>query len=495
MPEVNRDLKRQLLDRRAFGPAGRGPLGHLRRWFGQEIWRLDAVPRKWGGRALRRLSRLVFLTLSGFDSDRCMVRASALTYTTLLSLVPLLAVCFSILKGLGWYEDFRQNRLQSWLDELAPAGQAGQQDFAQSLRAGIEKIIAMVDSTDVRGLQAIGLVLVIWAVVRLLDTIESAFNDIWGARRARSWVRKLTDYLAVVFVAPILIAISGGLTAAVNDSVSGVVGVDFTLLLSYLLRLSPLLLTWAAFAFVYAALPNTRTHARASLIGGFVAAVAWQVALALHVRFQIGVANFNAIYSTFAALPIFLIWVQLSWAIVLLGAELAYAVQHEGEFRRIVGWREPSPRERARLVVRVAVRLAQTFVEDAPPRSAAGLARELGVPSAPVEEALETLSAAGLAACSDDPDGGHWRVSRDPGRVSLSDVIDAALAAGGATSPSAGTLDRVVDRMLDQFNDERRGSAANLRLRELVEIAAREAAAEAEPVAQPAQPSGAGGAA
>jgi membrane protein len=490
---VNSNLKRQLLDRRAFGPAGHGLIGYLRRWFGQEIWRLDAVPRNWGGRALRRFSRLTFLTLSGFDSDRCMVRASALTYTTLLSLVPLLAVCFSVLKGLGWYEDFRQNRLKAWLEELAPSAKAGQQDFAQGLRVGIQNVIDMVDSTDVRGLQAIGLVLVIWAVVRLLDTVESAFNDIWGARRARSWVRKLTDYLAVVFVAPILIAISGGLTTAVNDSVRGVAGVDLTVVMGILLRASPLVLTWAAFTFVYAALPNTRTLARPSLIGGFVAAVAWQVALALHVRFQIGVANYNAIYSTFAALPIFLVWVQLSWSIVLFGAEVTYAVQHEGEFRRIVGWREPSPRERARLVVRVAVRLAQTFVQDSPPRNASDLARELGVPSAPVDEVLDTLSAAGLAACSDDPDGGHWRVARDPGQVRLVDVIDAALAAGGGTSPASGTLDRVIDRMLEQFAEERRGSAANLRLRDLVELAAREAAAEAELAPRPAQASGAGG--
>jgi membrane protein len=99
------------------------------------------------------------------------------------------------------------------------------------------------------------------------------------------------------------------------------------------------------------------------------------------------VANYNAIYSTFAALPIFLVWVQLSWSIVLFGAEVTYAVQHEGEFRRIVGWREPSPRERARLVVRVAVRLAQTFVQDSPPRNASDLARELGVPAATIPTA------------------------------------------------------------------------------------------------------------
>lgn len=480
------NFKRDLLARRAPSTAGWrlwggwDPFARLRRWFTEEVWRLDEAPRNVASRVGRRLARLVYLTLSGFSADRCMVRASGLTYTTVLSLVPLLAVCFSVLKGLGWYEEFRNVTVAGWLDQLAPESTAGSDEFAHGLRAGIERVLTLVDQTDVRGLQAVGLVLVIWGVLSLMGTIEAAFNDIWGVRRSRSYLRKATDYLAVVFVAPILIAISGGLAARLGRSVEGLLGADLSAAMHVLVRLSPLLLAWAAFSFVYAAMPNTRTWYRSSLIGGLVAALGWHAALALHVEFQLGVARYNAIYSTFAALPIFLVWLQLSWAIVLLGAEVAYAVQHEGEFQRIVGWREPSPRELARLVVRVAARLAHTFVADAPPRTASDLARELGVPSPPVDAALETLSSSGLAACSEHPDGARWRVARDPARVTLSDVIDAALSGGASNAGrSIGALDPLIDRQLGAFAEERRGSAANLTLRELVERAERDEAARA----------------
>lgn len=487
-------LKRYLIDLGASTRNGRGVLARLQRWFAEEIWRLDKAPRGRTSRVGRRLGRLGYLTLSGFQGDRCLVRASALTYTTVLSLVPLLAVCFSVLKGLGWYEEFRHQRVPAWLDEFAPPAQEGSADFAQGLRAGIERVLVLVDSTDVRGLQAVGLVLVLWASVRLLSTIEASFNDIWGVRRSRGWLRKLTDYLAIVFVAPILIALSGGLTARIKGLGTSVLGVDLSVAAEWALRASPLLLAWAAFSFVYAALPNTRTQVRASLIGGLIAALAWQAALAAHVEFQVGVARYNAIYSTFAALPIFLIWVQLSWSIVLFGAEVAYAVQHEGEFARIVGWSEPTPRERARLVLRVAARLANSFLADTPASTAGDLARELGVPSPPVEEALEALAAAGLAASSDDAEGARWRVARDPARVRLSDVIDAALAGSGpgGTSASTGALDLQVDRQLGLLADERRLSPANLSLRELVERVARDAQA-AEADASAAAPREAGG--
>ena len=492
MQRVSANFKRRLVEQRARGPHLGRRAARLYRWFSEEIWRLDTSPRGLAARTGRRIGRLGFLTASGFHGDRCLVRASALTYTTVLSLVPLLAVCFSVLKGLGWYEEFRQETLKTWLDQLAPESAGGSTDFAQGLRAGIENVLGLVDRTDLRGLQAIGLVLVIWAVIRLLGTIEASFNDIWGARRSRSFLRKLTDYLAIVFVAPILLVVGGAVSAAVRKSEGALFGVDLSEAAGWLLRFAPLFLSWLAFSFVYAALPNTRTRIRASLIGGFVAAVAWQAALALHVEFQLGVARYNAIYSTFAALPIFLIWVQLSWAIVLFGAEVAYAVQHEGEFRRIVGWREPSPSERARLVVRVAARLAQAFVEDTAPRSEGDLARELGVPSTPVDDALEVLAAAGLAAASEEDEARLWRIARDPARVTLSDVLDAALAGGDGALAAAGELDRIVDRQLGLLGEERRGSPANLTLREVVERAARDRAAAADGLTA-ARPQGAGG--
>src|SRR5688572_7421788 len=328
------------------------------------------------------MGRLSFLTVSGFLNDRCTVRASALTFVTVLSLVPLLAFSFAAMKGLGFYKDLSDKVIKPGIErmlptdkaaptevatEVSPAGEAGPGSgetapLASPLRESVDKLLALVEGTNFLALQFIGLVVVVWAVLKLLGTIEDAFNDIWGVRRARSFVRKVTDYLSIVVIAPMFLVVAVGLTSAAKTSAFGVF-LENQLRLGWLigfgLRLMPLLAGWVAFTFLYMAMPNTRTRLSSSALGGFIAGTAWQVALLLHVEFQVGVANYNVMYSTFAAVPIFLVWVQLSWVIVLFGAEVAFAHQHELDFRRVVGWREATPAMRASVALRVLVRAVE----------------------------------------------------------------------------------------------------------------------------------------
>jgi membrane protein len=479
---VSAGFKRSLVEHRSRPTLMRGWRARVYRLFSEDLWRAESKPLAPLNRIVRRIGRLGFLTLSGFTGDRCMVRAAALTYTTVLSLVPLLALSFSVLKGLGYYDKFRRGTVANWLEKFAPTGEGPTTDYAHGLRTAFEKVLDMVDATDATGLQVAGLLVVMWAVVRMMETIEAAFNEIWGARRMRSFVRRVTDYLAIVIVTPILLVVGTGLAAKAREtSIAHGLGPG----LEALMRLSPLVLSWMAFSFVYLCMPNTRTSLRSSLVGGFWAAVAWQVTLALHVRFQMGVARYNAVYSTFAAIPIFLVWLQLSWAIVLFGAELAYAHQHESEFRRVVGWTKITPTARAALALRVAARLTQAFLSDSPPRTASDLARDTGVPSAPVDEVLDYLDKRGIAACSEDEGQSVWILARDPGRVRVADVLGAAEIEGADAVerlPATSALDLALERSIAALDAERKDSASNLSLREIVERVALEAQRSSEPV-------------
>jgi len=524
---VSPGFKRSLFEDEEHPFLRRGWIGRAYRILSEEIWRLEPEPRGLLRRALRRTGRLAFLTASGFTSDRCIVRASALTFVTVLSLVPLLAVSFATLKGLGFYTEFRRTVIEPALDGILPhekgddraAAESGSQrparvqDPAQaaaggdsepvstagagppastpqatSLRETIERVLDLVEKTDFTKLSAIALLVVLWAVLRLLGTIEAAFNEIWGVRRARSLVRKLTDYLAIVIVTPMFLVVAVGLTSA-DQTEAFRKFLDETLGLRALVelgvRLMPLLVGWAAFTFFYVALPNTQTRLRSSALGGLVAGTAWQVALVAHVEFQVGVANYNKIYSTFAAIPIFLVWVQLSWVIVLFGAELAFAHQHERDYRRVVGWRQATPAMRAAVALRLLSRAVAAFSEGRGALSEEQLASDLGVPSAAVEEVTEALEQAGVVAPAGDPQEGRWLLARDPARVRVADVLEVLEGAGERRAlPSISAEDRASDRLLAALVEERRGSAFNLSLRELAQ---RGAAPELEGGAQ-AQP-------
>ncbi len=466
-------FKRSLFDRPQRGNRPRrGFVERIYRFFTEDVWKLEGVHLPVTRRVLRRASRLAFLTLNGFSSDRCLVRASALTYVTVLSVVPLLALSFAVLKGLGFYERLRRELIDPQLDRFLPVDPATSP--ASGLREAIERLLGFVDNTKFGALGVVGLVIVLWAAIELLGTIEAAFNDIWGVHRSRSLVRKVTDYLAIVVVIPVLIVAAIGLTSAAQNN-------GFVLLLEQRLglgalinlavRFAPLLAGWAAFSFLYLAMPNTRTQVSSSLLGGLVAGTAWQIALWAYLEFQIGVANYNVIYSTFAAVPIFLVWVQISWSIVLFGAELAFAHQHEHDYRRVAMWRAATPARRSAVGLRVLARVVQAFRRGTQAPSAEQLERELSLPSQPIDDVLETLEGARLVArVGSGQDPQTWLPAREPAAIRVVDVLEALEGARdvpGTSEPSA--LERTADRLLEGIAGERRGSVYNLSLSELCE--------------------------
>lgn len=248
-----------------------------------------------------------------FIADRCTTLASALSFSSMLSIVPFLAILFSILKAL----DVHTTLVPMLLSNIA----AGSQEI-------VARILRYINNTRVGSLGVIGLITLFMSVMATLDNIEEAFNQICGIGHGKAVHHKLRDYLIVIFAIPLLTALAVSLTTSLQHQ--GVVkwflrlpGIGNLLLL----RLVPYLSIWIALVCLYLFIPNVRVRFRHALAGGLIAGTAWQVAQWTFIHFQLGVSRYNAIYGTLALLPVFMIWIYTSWIIVLAGMEVVWYLQ------------------------------------------------------------------------------------------------------------------------------------------------------------------------
>lgn len=301
-------------DSRRAAATGTAGFERLKRYFARELWQVDlAAQPKWR-RVLLRQAQLWVLVAREFAANRCMLRAAALAFTTLLSIVPLLALMFAILKSFGV-----QNRLEPLLLEHLAAG-------SESVATAI---ISYIDNTSVGQLGVIGLVFLILSVLSLISGIERSFNDIWGVEETRSIPQRFTNYFSVLTIGPVFVVAAITMTGSLESRTVVQWLLDMALvgnLLLVLLGILPFVVMWLVFAGLYLFIPNTRVLPRAAVAGGIFSGTLWQLSQWAYVDFQVGVAKYNAIYGALAALPIFMVWLYLAWAIVLLGLEVTYAV-------------------------------------------------------------------------------------------------------------------------------------------------------------------------
>jgi membrane protein len=405
----------------------------------------------WPRRLGLGLLRILVLVLERVLGGRYALRASGLTYTTLLSLVPFLAFAFSVAKGFG-VQELLEPLLKTYMV-------AGQVEIAES-------VLRYVQQTNVRALGTVGLVGVLITVILLIGSVENAFNEIWGVARPRSWARRFTDYLSVTVVFPILLLAASGVTATLASSeMQSRLGAVLPLL-----QLGRYAAVWFAFSFIYMFLPNTRVRLGPAVFGGVLAGSAWLLAQWGYVHFQVGVAGYNAIYGTFAALPIFLVWLYLSWVIVLLGAELAHAVQrvHGESLERRA--RPLSARDRRRLALRLAVAEAERLDAGAAPVTESELLDRLGGLSAgQARPVLDGLDQSGVLQPVELEGGEVAHVLRhSPDRLNAAELIEAFEREG---RDEQSLSDSAVDQCLAEFECALRGHAMNRSLRDLAESA------------------------
>ena len=295
-------------------------------FFTTTLWKLE--PEEYGGlkgRGVKYL-QIMALVVKDFWFDQCILRASALSFATILSLVPFFALTFAVLKGLGV-----QNKLEPLILEQVAAG-------SEEI---VEKIVSYINNTNMTSLGAIGLATLIVTVITLLGNIEEAFNVIWGVRETRSLYRKFSDYLSVVISGPILLMAATSITTSLqSQAVTKWLEANayFGTVLFFFFHILPYLSVSIALVFLYIFIPNTKVRFGSALVGGTLAGTSWQIAQWGYLHFQVGVSKYNAIYGTLAVLPVFMVWIYTSWLIVLFGVEMVCAHQNIRTFRRELSW-------------------------------------------------------------------------------------------------------------------------------------------------------------
>jgi membrane protein len=371
-------------------------------------------------REVYRHVRILYGAVQGFFDNRCPLQASALTYTTLLSLVPLLALMFAILKGLGV-----QNQLQPILLEKLSAG-------SEEI---VQQIIGYIDKTDVKALGAVGLASLLATAISLVGNIELALNRIWGVQRPRSLGRKFADYLSVLLTCPILFVAALGLTSSIQNVsivqwIVDLPGMSHLVLL--LAFLSPYVLMWIALTFIYNYLPNTSVRLASAFYGGVIAGTLWQLAQWGYIHFQVGVAKYNAIYGAFAQLPIFLIWLYTGWNIVLFGAVISFAHQNPRKEAKELSASDAPYSFREELGLKLLWLIGKNFDEGKEPYNAETLAQKLAAPVKIVGEILEQHCRAGfLIPAAREPQDHIYLLTKPPEKLRLDAVIEAMRQYGG----------------------------------------------------------------
>ncbi len=360
-------------------------MGKIVDFFTTGIWRITRgdVSPLWF--LMVEIVKKVLLAVRFFTAKRVLTQASALTYSTLLAIVPILAVVFAIARGFGY-----SKYIEVWFRDA----------FSTQPQAA-EIIIGFVNSYLVHTKSGIflgiGLLFMLYTVLMLVSNIEDTFNEIWQVKKSRSVFRTFTDYLAMFFVFPILIVVTSGLSifiAAIADHVP-----DFLMLGSAvrtLIDLIPYVLMACMFIALYIFMPNTHVKVKSAVIPGILAGIAMQGLQFVYIHSQVFLSSYNAIYGSFAALPLFMLWLQISWTICLFGAELCYTNQNLDYYDYDANAGEISHRYKLMLSALLMSRICRRFATGGKPYSVMELREETAIPIRFVNDLLYELISAGL---------------------------------------------------------------------------------------------------
>ena len=428
-----------------------------------DIWRIRLDDLPFGRSFLIKQLRIIILAFRGYDEDRCLQRASSLTFYTLLSVVPVVAMFFGVAKGFGF-----EKRLERQLFERFP----GQEEVLGQVISFSNSLLEQTKGGLIAG---VGLLVLFWSVLKVLGHVEMALNDIWEIKQQRSWGRKFSDYLSIMLISPILILMSGSATVYITTQVTQIaqkvelVGV-ISPVIFFLLKYAPYVLIWILFTILYIVMPNTKVNLKAGLLGGVVAGTLYQIAQGFYISFQIGAARYNAIYGSFAALPLFLMWVQISWWIVLFGAELSFANQNVDTYEYEPDALKVSPGFKKLLTLQIAHLLIKKFANGDKPLTDVQISDQLAIPIRLVHNILFDLVASDLVSeirTKADKEFAY-QPARDINKMTIQYVLEALDHKGTEDIPVAKTEDyQALSAALRDFRDAMAGSPANKLLKEI----------------------------
>ena len=410
---------------------------------------------RWTARPLK----LIIYTLQGLLAHGTMDMGAALTFYTLISIVPVLALVFAVVKGFGLAESLVQN-LYSLLPQMPEV---------------IDYVVEFANNTLARTsggvVAAISLVTLLWAVLSLFESIEANFNKIWEVKSSRNLVRKYSDYITILFIAPLLwiVATSAGTYAR------EMIGVGESVWLNMASKLFSLVLVWAMFTLTYLVLPNTKVRLRSAVMAGVFAGTGFYLFQALFVFLMKWMTSYSAIYGSFAALPLFLLWMQNSWRILLMGCEIAFALQNEKRYDEERELPVISHDHSQKLMLAIVCTVARSFLQGKGAVSLAAVREAVGVPTRIVSKLISTLVAADIlneVKCDEVDYEIAYAPARDVTRLRVCDVLEAVER--HSESEGADSLERLLegtqaDEIIDSIKNEAATSNENKTIAELID--------------------------
>lgn len=355
------------------------------------IWNTPLAEISRGKTFLIKQMRIIVLAARGFSNDKVMLRASALTFYSLLSIIPVAAIAFAIAKGFG----LDQTLVQLITNEF--------KTHPEVLNWLLLNARNALDETRGVYIAGVGMIILFWSVLSLLDDIEDSFNHIWQIKSSRPWYRKFTDYLTIMLIAPVFIILSSSITVFIStelaDFMSRAPILDFFKpVISFLVKFIPYFLSWITLTILFIVMPNAKVKFVPALISGIVAGTVLQVLQWLYIDLQFGITKLSAIYGSFAAVPLFIIWLQSSWIIVLLGAELAFANQNISRYEDESKALNISNYQKRALVLMILHLIIRNFSTGEKPISAENIALTLKIPMRLARDILQDLSSVNLVS-------------------------------------------------------------------------------------------------
>lgn len=412
-----------------------------------------------------RCTRTVMLAVHGFIKNDCIKTATVLTYYSLLNIVPLMAVLFAIAKGFGL-----KKIVESQIIQLADKANL-QQEVANQIVTFSNSLLTHAKGGVIAG---VGIALLLWTVISILGKIEDSFNTVWEVKHSRTLIRKFSDYIAILVVAPILFAVSTSATVLISSKLKLIMD-EISLLgafggvIVFLLNLLPYVFVWLLLIVLYVVMPNTRVPLRSGVLAGVVAGTCFQIVQFIYIKFQIGVAGYNAIYGSFAALPLFLVWLQTSWMIVLFGSEMAHANDHFETFGFHPDYSRISGSARRLLMIRAFHLIVKRFRLGEKPFNARQIAFELEIPVRLIQQFLAELTAVGLVieVNGESHEGVAFQPARSIEDITIKSIFDACEQHGEI--PSWGQPEEAdeIAGYLKKISDAIAASPGNVKLKDI----------------------------
>lgn len=434
-------------------------LQHGREFLRRDLWEIDPVELRAGKRFFLKALQFVMAVGREFFADKCLLHASSLAFTTILSLVPFLAVMFALLKGFGATVDLEILVLNH---------------LALGSEEAVDAIFTYISNTSMAKLGTFGVIFLLMTVLTLLNRIEESFNHIWRVKETRSLPRLCADYLSITIFGPILILAAISMTTTLESQalVQHLIGLDVIgAVILFLFKFFPYLAMWAVFTGLYLFMPNTRISLHAALLGGAFGGILWQLLQWGYVNFQIGVTRNNAIYGTMAALPVFMMWVYISWVIVLLGLEVTFAIQNFRTIRQEFRGDKLSSDGREAAALAILLAAAAAFIKGDQPLTIEDFSLRLNLSHRFTQQSLSFLVHCGFLneVVQGKDSSSAYQPALDVGSLPLHEVLQRMRRDGEELKLiRMGATGRVVDELQRTLLAAQTSALAGVTLRELV---------------------------